>query len=284
MSNASLLQNKFKGNRGKGWHPDTHDKSKDQNSRALFGAAIRVPAEFSLEQYVSQIWDQGQTSSCVGWAFAQSIKLRLAVAGTSIELPTPEGIYVTARAQERALAGLTPDQSPLQDNGCQPSLAVQGMNLVGVASMTAWPFDPSTINNEPKFEELEVASAFKLTGYARVNSDGSQRLADIKQAISSGYPVAIGTQVDQAFEAYNGTGIIQAPNPLQLLGGHMMHLIGYRADGSFRGVNQWGTSWGDSGFYWASSDWVASSYLSDAYILTCTATGHVGQMVRKAIA
>ena len=276
-----LLQHIFKGDHGKGYHADTHDKSRDMNSRALFGAAMRVPAEFSLESYVQQIWDQGPTSSCVGWAFAQAIRLRCAVAGTPIPMPSSVAVYTGGRAEERKLAGLTPEQSPLQDNGTQPSLAVAGMGFIGVPSMTAWPFDPATINDEPNFQELEVASAFKLTGIARVQSTGSQRIADIQQAISSGYPVAIGTQVDQAFEAYNGQGIIQPPNPNALLGGHMMHLVGYRADGSFRGVNQWGTAWGDSGLYWASSEWVASNYLTDAYILTCNATGHIGSILRK---
>jgi len=278
----TLLQHNFTGKHGKGYHADTHDHSKDMSSRALFGAAMRVPAEFSLESYMQQIWNQLQTSSCVGWAFAQAVQLRCAVAGTPIPMPSPEAIYVAGRAEERKLAGLTPAQSPLQDNGTQPSLAVAGMGEIGIPSMTAWPFDPATINDEPNLEELEVASAFKLTGIARVQSTDSQRLADIRQAISSGYPVAIGTQVDQAFEDYNGKGLIQAPDPNALLGGHMMHLVGYRADGAFRGVNQWGTSWGDSGLYWASPEWVMSSFLSDAYILTCNATGHVGQIIKGA--
>lgn len=273
----------FLGRFGKGYLPDTHDKSKDLSARALLGAAVRVPTEFSLEQYMLKIWDQGQTSSCVGWAFMQAVMLRCAAMGSPIPPPSPEAIYVLARAMARQQDGQTPEQSPLEDNGSVPALAVAAMQQWGIPSMTAWPFDPDTIDNEPDLEELEVASAFQLlgSGYARINSTGAQRVADIQQAISSGYPVAIGTSVDKAFEDYTGQGLITAPDPANLLGGHMMHLIGFRADGAIRGVNQWGTSWGDSGLYWADQSFIRSDLLTDAYILMVSATGHKGAILQK---
>lgn len=278
---TELLQHDFRGRFGKGYHPDTHDKSQDISARALFGAIMRLPAEYSLEASISQVYDQGPTSACVGWAFAQAVKLRCAVAGSPIGLPSPTAWYTGARATERNLLGLTPEQSPLQDNGSTPSLAVMAAQTIGIPSNDVWPFDPTTINDEPNLEELEIASAFKLIGAYRIGSDGTQRIQDIKQAISSGYPVAIGTMVDQAFEDYNGKGVIAAPNPANLLGGHMMHLVGYRADGAFRGVNQWGTSWGDSGLYWASPAFVTTVLMSDIYVLSGVATGRSGGMMKR---
>lgn len=274
---GELLTHNFKGRYGKGYHPDTHDKSKDLSVRALLGAPLRLPGASSLEQYVTTIYDQGNTSSCVGWALAQAVNLRCAALGTPILLPSPVAVYTGGRAVERQLLGLTPAQSPLQDNGSMPNLAVQAMNQIGVPSNIAWPFDPTTINNEPDLETLEVASAFKLLGYYRIDSTGSQRIVDLQQAISSGYPVAIGTMVDQAFEDYaGGSATIGAPDPAHLLGGHMTHLVGYDSTGRWRGVNQWTTQWGDSGFYWASSDFVTSSLVSDLYVITVHATGHTG--------
>jgi hypothetical protein len=280
-----MLQNDFSGQYGKGYHPPTHDVTKDFGARAMLGAPLRLAQEFSLEQYIQQIYDQGQTSSCVGWSFAQAVKLRLAVMGSPIGLPSPEAIYVCARAMEREQAGLPPDGNPLQDNGTQSLLAVQAMQKWGIPSNDAWPFDPTTINNEPSLEELEVASAFQLSGsgFARITSVGDQRIADIKQAISAGYPVQIGTSVDKAFEDYNGTGLITAPVVADILGGHAMHLVGFRADGAFRGVNQWGTSWGDSGLYWADPMFVMSDFL-DAIVLMVGGTGHSGSMIRKVAA
>jgi hypothetical protein len=265
---------------GLGYKPDTHDKSKDPNVRALLGATMRMPTDYSLEQY-TQIYNQLQTSSCTGWAFAQVIKERCAIAGADIPLPSPEALYVFGRALARQQAGHTPEDAPLEDQGAQPSLIVQGMAQWGAPSNLVWPFDPSTINDEPEMAQLEYAAQFLVAHCTRVSSTGSGRLLDIRQAIASGYPVAIGTSVDQAFEDYAGgkqkngqPKCVSAPDPKNILGGHMMHLVGYTAEGLFRGVNQWGTSWGDGGYYWADESFVTTDLMTDIYVLACNASGH----------
>lgn len=258
--------------RGKGWIADKtradFDSLKHPSIRALLGATQSIPASFSLEQWVPKIWDQGQSSSCVGWALAQAIALRCAVVGTPIRMPSPTAIYTFARAKARANTSI-----PFTDDGSIPSYAFDGMTEWGVPSMEEWPFDPSTINHAPDFEELEEASAFKVTGYYRILSEGPQRLVDIKHAISEGYPIAFGTDVDDAFENYSGSGVVRAPDPAKIVGGHMMHLVGYTEDGRFRGINQWSTAWGDNGAYWADESFILSPSLGDIIALTCHATG-----------
>jgi C1A family cysteine protease len=267
----------FRGRFGKGWVPDPEEvKAKQLSVRHLLGAhtGVGIPSEYSLEKYVLQIYDQGQTSSCTGWAFAQAVRLRLAVQGLTIALPSPMGLYTTARALERQQAG-NDAKTALTDSGAIPSDVVAGMQQWGMATSAAWPFDATQINAEPVLSELENASQFMLQGVYRVQSSGAQRIADIQQAIAAGYPVAVGTYVDSAFEDYaKGDKPLPAPNPEDTEGGgHMMHLIGYDANGNFRGVNQWGGAWGDSGMYWASPAWVTSPSMSDIYVITVGATG-----------
>jgi hypothetical protein len=266
--------------RGMGYKPDTHDKSKDISVRALLGAPMRLASSASIEKFMKGIYDQGQTSSCTGWAFAQAIMLRLAVLGSNIPLPSPEAIYVFGRAIARKLQGQDAT-TPLTDSGAQPSLIVQGINQWGAPSNDAWPFDPNTINDEPNLAELKAAAAFVIQSCYRVSSTGAGRLQDIRHAIASGYPVLIGTAVDQAFENYMGgtdkkTGlpnVVTAPDPEQVLGGHMMHLVGYDANAMFRGVNQWGTSWGDRGLYYADESFITTNLMTDIYVLACNASG-----------
>lgn len=256
--------------RGLGYRPDTHDKSQDPGVRQLLGGARRLPEAFTLEPYIAAIHDQGQTSSCVGWAFAQAVELRMRVVGTPTPLPSPVAIYTFARALERGRA----EAGPLADEGSMPARAVQGMREWGLPSFEQWPFDPAHINDEPKLDDLEEASATLFTGFYRISSGGSQRLFDIRHALSEGYPVAVGTAVDEAFEKYGPKSRpLPAPNARRALGGHMMHLVGYDAAGNFRGRNQWGTGWGDRGMFWASPEWVASDLMSDVYVLTAQATG-----------
>ena len=261
--------------------------------RHLLGGAMRLATSFSLEKFVQAIYDQGQTSSCVGWALAQAIYLRCLVMGVTIDFPSPECIYVIARAMERQLQNQTPEEAPLQDQGSEPALAWLGLSQWGAASMKAWPFSADTIDNEPTWDELEMASAFKVTGYYKLSSTGAQRKIDVMQAISSGYPVTIGVSVDQAFEAYSGgtsggiPNMVTAPDKSAILGGHELHLVGYQnfpnGKTGWRGVNQWTPGWGDSGLFWADDSWLEDGD-ADATVVTVGATGHTGLVLggRKA--
>lgn len=255
---------------GMGYKPDTHDKSKDPNTRMLLGArSFQMPNEYSLEQYIDTVRDQLQTSCCVGFAFARGVHILMAALGTPILWPSPAAIYTVARAKERGSSS-----EPLQDEGSQPYLAVQGMLGLkddgwGIPSDRAWPFAEATIDDEPDLEELEVASGFDLTGFNRIDTTGSQRATDVRHALSMGYPVCVGTQVDNAFENYTKKAKpITAPDPNNLLGGHMICVVGYNADGTFRVCNSWGPTWGDAGLFTADEKWIESEYMSDLYILT----------------
>lgn len=162
--------------------------------------------------------------------------------GASFKPHSPLGIYGFAR-----LVSASPSDS-LDDDGCMPSDAVSGMQSWGVPLESVWPFDPAKVNAKPPLDVVEQASAFKVTGLLRIDGGGDVRIQAIKQAISLGYPIIFGTQVDEAFEAHPGKGVVQPCELSQSLGGHMLTVLAY--DGEvFRGANSWGTEWGDSGFF-----------------------------------
>ncbi len=271
-----------RGRYGKGYKPDTHDTSKDPTAKMLFGARTpAIPAEFSLESFVDKIHDQGQTSSCVGFAFAGAVMLRCTIMGTPIPWPSPTAIYTVARAIDRKDAGQS-TSTKLKDEGSMPNLAVRGMNEWGIPADSQWPvggFDPAAINAEPDLEELESAACFKLSGYYRIDTYGASRVADVCHAISENYPVSIGVMVDQAFEDYEGNPDVPltSPEPDSFLGGHMLCIVGYKNDPKhagkklFRIRNQWNTSWGDNGFAWADESFITNSNAGDLYVITVNA-------------
>ena len=266
---------------GKGYVPDTHDKSKDRSTRHLFGAVVSLPAAASLEKFVMPpgVRDQQQTSSCTGFAFARAIHLRCAAMGTPIAWPSPTGIYTVGRMLDEGRA--------ITDEGAQPSQVMLGCQRWGVPGDLAWPpggFDaayaahgPDFINDLPDLAELEDAAGLHVQAWYRIDGEGAARLVDVKQALAEGYPVAIGTMVDQAFEDYAGKGNVTAPVPADELGGHMMCICGYEPDPAhpghsrFRGVNSWGTAWGDGGLYWADEAFILAPEMSDIYVVTATA-------------
>jgi hypothetical protein len=265
------------GHRGKGWRRMDWASAVRRllPVRGLLGAqhGSGSPAEASLEKYVLELWNQGPTETCVGQADARAVHVRCAAMGAPIEKPSPTAIYVGALAIERELAGLPPE-TPLRDQGSSPDLAIEAMSRFGIPRDKDWPpggFDPARVVEEGPdlFTELEKAGEFLLTGWYQIGTtDMPTRMDDVRQAISEGYPVVFGTEVDQEFEDFRGTDPVGAPDTSRLVGGHMMCIVGYRDDGCFRVVNSWGADWGDGGLFWAKPDLLAFEGAGDFSVIT----------------
>ena len=94
---------------------------------------------------------------------------------------------------------------------------------------------------------------------------GGGRVTSIKRALQAGHAVVFGADVDQAFLAYSGEGIIGPPGGA-IAGGHAMCIVGYDHE-SFTIVNSWTESWGDGGFARLSAEYVGSDYATDFWIV-----------------
>ncbi len=267
---------------GRGYVPDHevgHDKSKDPSIRHLLGASTGEPGESSLENLISDLWDQRDTSSCTGHALGRAFQLRLlAMAVVDVVKPSVTIIYQAGVAADRA----SPNDA-LQDEGAAPSQVMRGMATQGVCPDSAWPpggfdaaMDADPVNHDflttdPDLDALEEASTFVLQGFYRIGEGADQTVLDVVQAIHNGYPVAVGVMVDQAFEDQDGKTPIGPCGPSPL-GGHMVCAVGYRTNArgakEFRVCNSWGPGWGDRGLFWASAEWVKSAL--DCYAVTVT--------------
>jgi hypothetical protein len=261
---------------GKGWKKDNYDSCKPHGpTRALLGARryALAPEAQLLEPLMQGVWNQQYTSSCVGHADAMAVFLRCAAMGAPIAKPSPTAIYDGALAVAREREG-NPEEV-LVDEGCQPSDAVEAMARFGIPNDSDWPpggFDPARIVEESDelIAELEKAHKFLLTGWYNVDSEGSTRIDDIKQALSEKYPVVFGRVVTSAFENYmGGDPVTNDSSPAA--GGHMMCIIGYRADGCFRVVNSWGSGWGDNGLYWCTPDFLLDESAHDFSAISVSA-------------
>lgn len=213
--------------------PDPRDWSA---SRILRGAAPAPASSDSLLQYVS-VRNQGNTETCVWFATAQALHLWLkSVKGREEWISTLFGYYNTLQMQG---AGIV-------DQGCQPRIAMQVLTQAGFCGDLVWPFVEGNVLQQPPPDAYTAANDNKLVAgyYYRIDSEGDQRIADIKTAISSGYPVIYGTPVDQTYENYSG-GIMAVPSGPPL-GSHCRCLVAYTPD-YVQEVNSWSTNWGENG-------------------------------------
>lgn len=279
----------FEGRFGKGYVPVPAERPDGtlvvkQSSRALLGAPGRLPAAWDgLTQYVAEIHallDQKSTNMCVGFSLAVNIWLAMATMGVKIPLPSMPAIYFTARARWRE------KDEALVDLGCNPDSAVLGMQDWGVPSLAEWGFDPGAVNDEPDVGVVEGMYDFRIPGHWYIDSTDDAAVRDTMFALSQNMPVSLGTQIDEAFETWrfdpNDQHPITAPDTRHLFGGHMPLLLGYvtRPNGQvwFRGLNWWGTDWGDAGFFWADEEWLKRT--TDRTVLRVARTGR--QPIRRA--
>ena len=232
----------------------------------LLGAlgAEPVPPRVSLSEHAVAC-DQFQTRSCVGWAIGQGVYVSLRKAGIVLaSFPSGHGIYTLARAVDRLST-----YTPLIDEGSMPNQGMRAMTEWGVPLLSDWPFEPGSIDAEPDLGGIRAASRLRLSGYYRVDDGGSgdDVVARVRQAVSRGHAVPVATLVDQAFEDYDGRGLVTAPTGN--LGGHYVCVVGYDTSASGRTVvevaNSWGEGWGDRGFARCDESWLRRT--TDRYVM-----------------
>lgn len=257
------------GRRGKGFRPDTKHQAVGLLRDVLgdYINALATPPDSAqhLEPLIGHalggVQDQGQTGSCVGFTFSDTIGLRCAYLGNPIPLRSGQGIYTLARCEARKdpSNGMT-IATELTDGGTEPGLAVAALVAYGAPAATVWPYNADAINAEPSWMQLEGASASLLSesGYVDLSGHtGASRSLVVKTMLAQGIPVPLACQVDESFETYVGAGVLSAPKG-DLLGGHMISLIGYETN-RYRLLNHWSSGWGDEGLAWVDESWLQAA-------------------------
>jgi hypothetical protein len=233
--------------------------SRDYDAKLLIGGAqLAAPVEYTSLVSLVEIHDQGPTNTCVWQAIAQAmlVFLKEKDPASARWLSTLFGYWNTLKLQNM---GMT-------DQGCVTREALQVLSQIGYCAESAWPFDPSKVLQQPMPDVYTAATdQQQKTQYYRIYSTGDQRIADIKSAISQGYPVIWATPVDGEYESYSG-GIL-GPRNGQWLGSHQRCLVGYTADYVIE-ANSWGTGWGENGFSRISWEYITWPYSIEFWVFT----------------
>lgn len=212
-------------------------------------ARASIPASIDLSQFTPAVMDQTKYSACEGCSSSGAIYTTLAKAGTPLAwTPSQTGIYGLARALDR------PDPSvALSDEGTETNAVERAISEFGVRAMAAniggtnCDLTDATINAEPLLADLEQDALTLLIGTYQINSQGAERISDVKTALASGFAVRVDTEVDQAFEDWSpGQAPYGVPNYAAALGGHALYCIGFSGD-TFVIRNSWGHLWGSNG-------------------------------------
>jgi len=238
-----------------GWIPGPEDDRDYAFSDLSIGGDL--PDTMSLVEYITRIYDQGSTGSCV----AQAINMAYCILDT-VETGYFHGslsrlfLYYNARAYVNA---------QWRDSGCQPRLAMRGLQKLGVPAEEYWPWSTSTltVRRQPSWLAYSHAYRNRNLTYRKIGAD---RAYEVKNAIALKKPVVIGLEISKAFKNNQGKLVIGTPQKKDVVGRHMVTIVAYSPDG-FTIANSWGTDWGKGGFGVISNEYLESNRIGDLYAL-----------------
>lgn len=236
---------------GFGYRPDRAKRPGETPDRlAAFDGS--VPVAHDLRELVLDVLVQGNLGSCVAQAGMQAIRMRELAQGRRTELGSRLFAYYLARALEHTTG---------YDAGASLRSLFDGLRKFGYPPESAWPYDPTdTGSPSDAFRKAPSTTAVWAAYdqrapvvYQRLGEEGADRIAALKRAIATGYPVCFGCEVSRDFSL----GYVEetvAP-PKVAFGDHALIFAGYDGD-RFLVLNSWSTGWGDGGYCWFSPEYV----------------------------
>jgi hypothetical protein len=230
------------------------------------GEEPTLPSAVDLSKDFPRPGDQGQQSSCVGWATAYALKSYQERVEIGWSLEPSEHRFSPAYVYNQINGGA--------DHGSYISEALDLIVNQGAATLDSAPYDDSDYLTQPSTAARQEAAQFKGKSWKTANGT-----IEIKSALANRLPVVAGIAVFDSFSNLNGPNSVYNSFNGEYLGGHAITIVGYddtRYGGAFKIINSWSQNWGDEGYFWMPYSAVneainlpsgMSTVLREAYVL-----------------
>lgn len=213
----------------------------------------------------SKVWDQGQLGSCVAHGAPAAFVTEMKKQGEREVMPSRLAVYYWGRKIEGSISS---------DSGLEVRDGIKALVKMGAPAESLWPYKISQFKKAPPAKAVADGTKHQALKYARVDNSGDAR--QMMQALAGGLPIVIGITVFESFESDEvaRTGIVPMPEPSeQVLGGHCLLIVGYKADAqkgtTFIVRNSWGASWGDKGYCYIPGQYLIDPQMaSDFWVLS----------------
>lgn len=241
----------------------------DRFESSMLGFSGDLPSNYSLEKYVPPVLNQGETSTCVGFAMGY------------YGISTIHNAYFDrSNEYEKLIHSFDPFYAyTINRTNCDEGLnmlqAFERFSRLGAKKMFFSPLDidcDNPISDESREKNWEYLSPYILEKFEYIQVYNPRFIENVKISIVNKLPVIIGAILSESFnnlELKAGSIFWSPKEGEESSGGHAMCVVGYDDDlngGSFRIVNSWGTDWGDNGFFWLSYDDFYAT-IDEAYVI-----------------
>jgi C1A family cysteine protease len=228
-------------------------------------SAIDLPDKVSLAPYVGEVFNQGNTNSCVANAVAAAIGILERKAGLDYKPVSRLFAYYNSRRYHNGHKS---------DSGTYIRTCLKMMTKLGIPDEEYWDFSTSffKVNRRPPWNSYMMSHPRKDGMYVKIYDVGDKRVPAIKAALAASLPVVFGTDVSRAY--LKSDGPTEQPRPTideEIVGGHAQVIVGYDStpeDGLlFEVLNSWGSDWRNNGYIWMKEDYITWDSTRDLQIV-----------------
>ena len=226
---------------------------------------LRAMVDNSTSAYFPPIRSQGSQGSCSAWASTYYYLGYLQrqdknwTADDNSQLMSPAYSYNQLRSDS--------DGSTISDY-------MRFFTRLGACTWSDMPYNASDDNTQPQENDFRNAAEFRTLGWSYFHATTDDELAILKSHLNDGniavtsmsiyanmiFTDSSGTEHEYGYSFVPGNANVLTGNSGSYMGGHAITIVGYDDDkaygngnkGAFKIANSWGTSWGNSGFFWVS--------------------------------
>jgi C1A family cysteine protease len=196
------------------------------------------------KNYVTSVKDQGGCGGC--WAFATT---------GALEAKTLIGLNLNVDLAEQIVISCTDSMTPATDskpNNCTSGgymeTAADFIKNTGINLETFYPFTQAngSCGNASSGWQTDP---YKIDSWSLAYAWNSPDINTLKNAVQTNGPVVVWMKVYSDFQSYGGGTYHYTSG--NYAGNHFVLVVGWDdSKNAFHVKNSWGTSWGESGFFW----------------------------------
>jgi hypothetical protein len=235
-----------------------------------------IPPEWYNLDGIPPVGDQVVGGSCFAWAAAYYYLTHLQWQEYGWDVNDPAHQFSPAFVYNLTNGGV--DNGAYEGNNARRD-AFEVLRTLGCATMEDMPYSSNGYRNFPSETAFRNGIKFRTLSTHEVDTRTDSGLQVIKDHLLAGNLAVLGIYGYRNLDYINSYGNIYCHT--QTTGGrlywHEVTIVGYNdtlvtADGvgAFRLINEWGTAWGDAGFFWMSYEAVKHTKTSYGYAMYAT--------------
>lgn len=208
-----------------------------------------------------EIGNQGNTSSCVGWASTDSVLRYHLVKEGRMEKTDKLSVRFTWMAAKQME---DPTATYLEDAGTPMKVAVEVFRKIGSVPENDFPFDQDFSDGYDTSTFFDLASQFKIKSYYCLRWDDDYSLDNFRMWIDQRGPLFAMIDVDSSLMSYSPDLHSWDEESYKVNNsGHAVAIVGYTKD-HFIIRNSWGSEYGENGYAFASNEYIKAG-MCEAY-------------------